>query len=513
MAKKTKELDFDWDVAVESIEKLNASGLLDEEIEIDEDDKDATIEAFLEAFMPLADTDIETIDDHQTILDFVNKELPDRFFPDSDEQKSDDEEETLPEDDPELGDDESEGVEPEDDPDKDSEPEEEEKPKSKKDEKPKKKFKPACPTFGEHNPDAEECTECKKDYAEEYAECLKLYQPEEKPKAKKAEKDSEKESKGKKAEKEEKPSKKETSKKVEKEEKPKEKPKKKAEVVEEEPAEEKKKSFRPKAGSKSEEPKEEKKSAKESTARRKAAAALTGRKVADFFRRVSTGGIFNECVLDCQKGNLIVNMTNAAQNVFAHFVSSFPIPHIGKIGIGDISKITKFCSSIGDSEVEIEVTDDRFVIRATGNKVQLLLADLKAIQTDPDETNVEEILEAVDATSVIAPDAAKDIRSDIKLIKNDKLAVEMEDGVLSIVGGEEASDKFKVKLRKPDIEAEDFSYGIHSGNFGNALGTMLTSDEPIELMFNSSEDVGLVLLRQGEDVVSFSTGDGEEEAE
>lgn len=499
MAKKTKELDFDWDVAVESIEKLNASGLLDEEIEIDEDDKDATIEAFLEAFMPLADEDVETIDDHQTILDFVNKELPDRFFPDTDEQKSDDEEETLPEDDPELGESEDEtesGDAPEE------EPVEEEKPKSKKDEKPKKKFKPECPTFGEHNPDAEECAECKKDYEEEYAECLKLYNPDEEPKGKtgKEEKPSKSE---KKADKEEKPSKKEDK----KAKKP------KAEEPEEEPAEEKKKSFRPKAGSKSEEPKEEKKPAKESTARRKAAAALTGRKVADFFRRVSTGGIFNECVLDCQKGNLVVNMTNAAQNVFAHFVSSFPIPHIGKIGIGDISKIIKFCSGVGDSEVEIEVTDDRLVIRATGNKVQLLLADLKAIQTDPDETNVEEILEVVDATSVIAPDAAKDIRSDIKLIKNDNLAVEMEDGVLSIVGGEEASDKFKVKLRKSDIEAEDFSYGIHSGNFGNALGTMLSSDEPIELMFNSSEDVGLVLLRQGEDVVSFSTGDGEEEAE
>lgn len=499
MAKKT--LDYDWDVAVDVIEKLNASGLLDSEIEIDEDDKDATIEAFLDAFMPLTDEEVETIDGNEDILKFVNKGLPDRFFPaEDDAEKASDEDEVLPEDDPELGESEDtpEGVE--DDPEKDSEVEPEEE-----------KNEPGCPTFGEHNPDADECKECKTDYPEEYTACLKLF------------KESEKESKKKPAKKEEKPvkeSKKKPAKKEEPEDEPvEEKPKKPAKeskkkpVKEEEPAEEKKKSFRPKAGNKSEEPKEEKKPAKESTARRKAAAALTGRKVADFFRRVSTGGIFNECVLDCQKGNLVVNMTNASQNVFAHFVSSFPIPHIGKIGIGDIGKIIKFCSSVGDSEVEIEVTDDRFVIRATGNKVQLLLADLKAIQTDPDETNVDEILEVVDSTSVIAPDAAKDIRSDIKLIKNDNLAVEMEDGVLSIVGGEEASDKFKVKLRKPDIEAEDFSYGIHSGNFGNALGTMLGSDEPIELMFNSTEDVGLIVLRQGEDVVSFSTGDGEEEAE
>lgn len=491
MAKKTKELDYDWDVAVESIEKLNASGLLDSEIEIDEEDKDATIEAFLEAFMPLTDEDVETIDDHQTILDFVNKELPDRFFPDTDDG--------------------SEGVEPEDDPKKDSEvePEEEEKSKVKKNDK--KEFKPECPTFGEHNPDAEECTECKRDYPEEYAECLKLYKAEKPKKDEKPKKEEKPYKKEDKSKKEDKPAKTEkSSKKEEKSEKAKPGKKPKAEEKDEEPAEEKKKSFRPKAGSKSEEPKEEKKPAKESTARRKAAAALTGRKVADFFRRVSTGGIFNECVLDCQKGNLVVNMTSTAQNVFAHFVSSFPIPHIGKIGIGDISKIIKFCSGVGDSEVEIEVTDDRLIIKATGNKVQLLLADLKAIQTDPAETNVEDILEVVDATSVIAPDAAKDIRSDVKLIKNDNLAVEMEDGDLFIVGGEEASDKFKVKLRKPDIEAEDFSYGIHSGNFGNALGTMLSSDEPIELMFNSTEDVGLVLLRQGEDVVSFSTGDDDE---
>lgn len=479
MAKKAKR-DYDLDAVLSAVEVINASGLLDEPIEIDEDDPDQTVRNLIEGINVLEDSDLKTLPTSKDIIELFNEGLPDRFFPEDEPGSADS--------------DDSDGVEPEDDP--------EEKPKDEKKDKKEKEFTPECPKFGEFSKDDDECSSCKNDYPDEYKLCVQSVKDAKNDKPKKSKQEEpetdpeEDKPKTKKGKKEEKPAKKEKAKKADPE-------------PEDEDADEKPKpSFR--TSKKSDEGKakeEEKEVATEKTpSRRKTTSSLTGRKVADYFRRVSLGGIVNECIVKSAKNGLAVTFANEAGNIFAQVVSNFHIPFIGKFALGDLSKVIKFASSVGDSEIDVEVTQDRFVMSSFSNKVKLLLSTPETIQTAPDdELDIEEIVDAMTCSSVVPLETGKDIIFDVKLIKSDKMFVTFEDNMLWVAGGDNATDRFKIQLKKPEVTdtAFDRDFQINSNNFAAIMAIAAIVDEPMELLFSCDAEAPIV-LRQGNDVYALS---------
>ena len=500
MAKKAKR-DFDLDAVLSAIEIINGADLLEDPIMVDEDDADQTVLNFIDAINSLDDSDIKSLPTSKDIIELFNEGLPARFFPEDESGTADA--------------DDSDGVEPEDDPEEADEVEPEEKPKAKKEEKKdtkkEKEFVPECPKFGEYAEDDEECKTCEEDYPDEFKMCVKqVKESAKKEKPKKAKKEEpeadpedddsiepEEKPKAKKGKKEEKPAKKEKAKKAD--------PEPEDESDGEEEAEEKPKpSFR--TSDKPKAKKEAKEEAEEKPSRRKATSSLTGRKIADYFRRVSLGGIVNECIVKSAKNGLTVTFANEAGNIFAQVVSNFHIPFIGKFALGDLSKVIKFASSVGDSEIEVEVTQDRFIMSSFSNKVKLLLSTPETIQTAPDDDlDIEEIVDAMTCSSVVPLETGKDIIFDVKLIKSDRMFVTFEDNLLWIVGGDNATDRFKIQLKKPEVTdtAVDRDFQINSNNFAAIMGIAAIVDEPMELLFSCDEEAPIV-IRQGNDVYALS---------
>lgn len=502
MAKKAKR-DFDLDAVLSAIEIINGADLLEDSIVVDEDDADKTVMNFIDAINSLDDADIKSLPTSKDIIELFNEGLPARFFPEDESGAADADD---------ASDDASDdGVESEDDPETDDEVEPEEKPKAKKEEKKaakkEKEFVPECPKFGEYAEDDEECKSCEEDYPEEFKLCMKTVKEsakKEKPKKAKKEEpeadpeeEAEEKPKAKKGKKDEKPAKKEKPKKAD--------PEPEDESDGEEEAEEKPKpSFR--TSDKPKAKKEAKEEAEEKPSRRKATSSLTGRKIADYFRRVSLGGIVNECIVKSAKNGLTVTFANEAGNIFAQVVSNFHIPFIGKFALGDLSKVIKFASSVGDSEIEVEVTQDRFIMSSFSNKVKLLLSTPETIQTAPDDDlDIEEIVDAMTCSSVVPLETGKDIIFDVKLIKSDKMFVTFEDNLLWIVGGDNATDRFKIQLKKPEVTdtAVDRDFQINSNNFAAIMGIAAIVDEPMELLFSCDEEAPIV-IRQGNDVYALS---------
>lgn len=518
MAKKQKEFEFDLDDVLDTIESFN-SNHEDEAYEIEEGDPDLMFQYFVEIMMKASE-------DEEVLDELTNKDAAVKLYnsiPDEHpvfeaiSSALKDEDETLPEDEEEKDDsddDEGDGevVEPDEE---EAAPEPKKEKKSKgKEEKPKKEkkpveteddddddadFKPECPEFGSFNDSSDECSTCSDDFPEEYKKCRKAS-------SKVKEKPAKKEKAVKEESKEEKPKKV----KEEKEEKPAGKrgrPAKAKVEVEEEP-EEKKAKFRAPEKSKSKESKEPKEAKSEKKAR-KSLSSITGRQVADYFRRVGMGGVVTECLVNSTKECMVVETCNVAQNVLSHVESSFPIGFVGKFGVGDISKVIKFASAVGDGEIEFDITNERLVLRSSTNKVKLLLSSEETLQTIPgDDLDINEMIDQMDCSSVVSVETAKDLIFDIKLIKNDVLNLQLEDNELTLAGGEATSDKFAIKLKKPELsdDAIDRDTQISAGNFASCLSITTLSDEPIELLFSSDE--APVTIRQGNDVWCFVNENG-----
>ena len=536
MAKKSKEFDFDLDDVLDTIESFNKE-YEDDAYEIEEGDPDLMFQYFVEIMMKASEDEeiLEALSNKDAAIKLYNS-IPDdhpvlaaveeAMASDSKAEKKEDDE-VLPEDGPELGDDSDDdegdgGVVDDDEEEAAPEPKKEKKGKG-KEEKPKKEkkpveteddgesdddFQPECPEFGHFNDESDECSTCSDDYPEEYKRCRKLTsQVKEKSKAEnKKPVEEEPKKKSKKSDDDDEPKAKKP-KKAEKEEKPAGKRGRPAKV-EEEPAEEPKAKFQKSEKPKSKESKESKEEKSEKKAR-KSLSSITGRQVADFFRRVGMGGTITECLVVSSKESMVVETCNVAQNVLSHVESNFPIGYVGKFGVGDISKVIKFASSVGDGEIEFDITNERLVLRSSTNKVKLLLSSEETLQTIPgDDLSIDEIIDQMDCSSVISVETAKDLIFDIKLIKNDVLQLQLEDNKLHLVGGESTSDKFSIQLKKPELsdDAIDRDTQISAGNFANCLGVTSLSTEPIELLFCSDE--APVTIRQGNDVWCFVNENG-----
>lgn len=518
MAKSKSNIDVDG--IKKALQAVNEAEIFDSPIEF-EDLKDSELaEMLIEVLSNLEEEDLKTIPTYKDIVE-VHNNLPSEFFESSD---SDEEEETLPED--EESSEESDESSDEEDVSSDEEDDSDDK------------FEPSCPTFGEYSEDNEECLSCKETYEDEYSRCVKLVmasgakkvkkveeEPEEEPieeeKPKKENKASAKKDENTKKEKK-------ISKKVEeepieednseeepvKEEKPKRgRPSKKKEPVEEEPVKEEKAEEKPKKDAfkkpikkqrEEDDPDEKPKINKKSIT-----PALTGKKLAEYFKRVSIGGI-NECVVKSTKKMISVDAVCIKGNVMEHVVASFGFPYEGEFGVSDISKIITFATKVGDSEIDMKIDAERFHMKSYNNKVSLMNCVLDAIKTCPvsddedGELDPNELIEACNYQTVVPLDVIKDLRFDTKLIKSEKLYITIDDGKLFLIGGDSATDKFEIELKVKDVPDDvNCSWLINGKNFSECLSICSLNDSPIELYFNTEEEVPVVIC-QGKDIWAFS---------
>lgn len=523
------ELDFDLDAVIRAIESINSAEVFDSPIEYDEDDPDAVVNAFLDALDDLTDEEIRQLPNSLEILKLQTEGIPDRFFGEGDEDGSLKKEDDSNDSDDDNADEQEDSSEADDSEDDNSDEQTDDPEIDDSEDGNEPESDNSCPNFGSYDPDEDECQDCQKDFPDEHKACKKATLKENPPKEEKPKKEiKEEKPKGKPGRpkkeikeepKEEKPKgkpgrpKKAASQEEPKEEKPKGKPgrpKKDAskEVDKEDKPKEAKRSFR-----KEESTKETNTGAKKggtSSGKKLVRTSCTGMQFADFFKRISCDGAIKDCIIDSRPEYMFVRAMSPSEGIFATVTAPFSIGYDGLLGIGDISKLIKFATNVGDAEMSVDITNERIILKSANTRLKLLLVAPDTVQCVPskDTQDIEgtTLANNCDVSAIITGENAKRFAFNTGLVKSDALTINFEKNRLSLDGGTNATDMFSIDLGEPVYEehSNPVHISISAVDFASVLKTVKASDSPIEFMLSTDGD-DIVVIRSNTDIWAFAS--------
>jgi len=230
----------------------------------------------------------------------------------------------------------------------------------------------------------------------------------------------------------------------------------------------------------------------------------------NILKKVYLNGAIEECILNIRKGTgkiTAVDITNSMIVMVSGKITGKKTS--GEFGLGNIDLLSKFVSTIEDSDVPFKLTRNRLIISSKDSRRRLeyilTQPDLIATrfqQEDEDESPYEKILSLMEYRAEITNSFLKDFLKYIGMLKTKEVILNYDGDEVSILCG--TSDDYRIEL-KSDSEVErigkakgkGFSIKV-DGEYLSKIFSVIEPDEDDLPILSFAKDKPLMIQEHSE---------------
>jgi len=235
-------------------------------------------------------------------------------------------------------------------------------------------------------------------------------------------------------------------------------------------------------------------------------------KFKNFLSSVYLGDIIEECVLvEGVNGLNSIQAVDLTNSVFLNVSIQTALKGFKAVGLGDLSVLCKYLSSVGENEILIGVEENRMILKCGGTSFKVLLAQPDLIPTAvPEEGLVEKFLEATSYKIPITADVVRKFAQFMSLLNPGSVDLvfskaKMEVFLNSTLMTEHQFEILVGKATCSEKEINDFSSRIYAKNLGRVFDQLnFSTGDKAEATMHFAEG-SPVIIKQDTFVWALST--------
>lgn len=218
-------------------------------------------------------------------------------------------------------------------------------------------------------------------------------------------------------------------------------------------------------------------------------------------KQIHLGGVINECVIEIVKGKASVEAIDITNNLVYISTAKIGSKRVSNtIGIGNIELLAKFLSTMTESKLSVDFTENRMLLtrKDKRRRLEYLLSQPALIATklrmdddDQDEDMAEKFLNMIEIRADLSESFIKDFNSYISTLKTKIVTIEIDGDDAVFALGPKSEHQFKLSLELNE-SSDEFTLRVNGDYLSKIFSVIEFGDEnaePVTIGFGEEKPI------------------------